>query len=106
MAVSFSNNLSILVAFAVFHLAYEVDHQRNLCCVEDIQWWDSEQLPQGEFGGASYSALETLGTHILSLQGREGSRAFVQQLREVCRQTLLDGKSFTLLGIGIHLPFV
>lgn len=56
--------------------------------------------------------METLGAHLLSVQGGEKSRATLQQIWKVLGQTLLDGKhdrkhkcmqKFRLEVVGLHL---
>lgn len=64
------------------HLAHEVAHQWDPYC----------------YGAACphiwrTTWLDTLGAHLLTVWGDEGSCAALQQLWEICGQTLLDGES-------------
>lgn len=59
----------------------EVDHRRDLYCLEHARPC-----------GFKRRRLETLGAHLLTLQGHQWTRAALQQLREIRSQTLLDGE--------------
>lgn len=75
---------SILVyisLLSLFHQADEVDHQRDLYC-----------LDTAESHTYSTRQVETLGAHLLTMQGGERSCAPLQQLWEIRGQTLLDGE--------------